>query len=354
MRIKIRLIIFIGLLSVLSIQDTASADALTSYASVNNQFSCDVCIACKVAIASAPAAGAIAIFTFGLSLVDVVLAGACTTEFATDSVLWKNCGTGYDYSGCKSVPGNCSDPNGNVITNVTLASHCCDPGQPSQEANPYPGDCPGTAPLSSAVAPVIQGNLAAAAIAIQQATGFNAPNAGVAPIGSGGAPSSEIESATQGGIVNSNPTSPSAGGGSLMNGLNGGGGGDNSASGASAGGLMALGGSPQPSASSTPTSRGVQADAEMGSYSTGGGFGTRRGLSKTSDQIINPIGGSTQNQDFSGDGSNSLNPVASEDPVDYFTRLSLDQNLFKIIHNRYVSVSSRWIQKDLHLLTPSK
>jgi hypothetical protein len=49
-----------------------------------------------------------------------------------------------------------------------------------------------------------------------------------------------------------------------------------------------------------------------------------------------------------------VNPMASEDPLDYFSRTSAKDNLFKIVERRYHLISIRWAEEDLHPATRKK
>ena len=65
--------------------------------------------------------------------------------------------------------------------------------------------------------------------------------------------------------------------------------------------------------------------------SAGMGFNGNRGLSAD---------GGTMN--FAGESSGGVNPIGSDDPQDYFTRLGLGENLFKIITRKYRAKATDW------------
>jgi hypothetical protein len=107
------------------------------------------------------------------------------------------------------------------------------------------------------------------------------------------------------------------------------------------GDLGSIGGSTAPTA---PTQTQVAAaSAVAGAVYKSGGKGPASPAKKgfginLSDGIEAPKSGEMK---FGAEAS-AVNPVASEDPEDYFTRVGLDENLFKILHKRYQSIHAGW------------
>lgn len=56
-------------------------------------------------------------------------------------------------------------------------------------------------------------------------------------------------------------------------------------------------------------------------------------------------GGSSQSVSF-GHAGGEVNPFGSADPGDYFTRLGMDDNLFKIVERRYRNKAGAWARVD--------
>ncbi|MBU6376327.1 MAG: hypothetical protein KGQ59_10055 [Bdellovibrionales bacterium] len=59
------------------------------------------------------------------------------------------------------------------------------------------------------------------------------------------------------------------------------------------------------------------------------------------------LGGSGQNSEEFGATADSVSPLGSEDPGDYFTRLGMDDDLFKIVERRYRNKAVVWAKNQL-------
>ena len=42
-----------------------------------------------------------------------------------------------------------------------------------------------------------------------------------------------------------------------------------------------------------------------------------------------------------------MNPLGSEDPNDYFTRLGMGENIFKIVERRYRNKAVSWVRNEM-------
>jgi hypothetical protein len=80
-----------------------------------------------------------------------------------------------------------------------------------------------------------------------------------------------------------------------------------------------------------------------GAYSGGGGAGARGGGWSTGGEVA--ITGARATHGEFGNGA-GVNPMGSEDPMDYFARLSLGDSLFKIVERRYQAKQVSWKQGD--------
>jgi hypothetical protein len=79
-----------------------------------------------------------------------------------------------------------------------------------------------------------------------------------------------------------------------------------------------------------------------GSGEAGGvGADSMRGLTGRGSSV-SPGGGQTEQIELGAHSSEQALPI--DDPIDYFTRVSLEESLFKVVHKRYESASLKWIQ----------
>lgn len=123
---------------------------------------------------------------------------------------------------------------------------------------------------------------------------------------------------------------------------------------------MDTGGSTSPATSSTngPNGGGVGSDTTARGAYSGGGRG-----------VANKNGNSGLGLSFGGGGgkgddgkSNSMDfgatsdgkAVSIDDPEDYFTRIGIEENIFKIIHKRYESVALSWLKESINEIDASK
>ena len=84
------------------------------------------------------------------------------------------------------------------------------------------------------------------------------------------------------------------------------------------------------------------------SYSSGGAGGADRSkLGGSAGTSVSANGGATGNESFGGGSKDSEVVMRSEDPEDYFTKIELDQSIFKIVHARYQVKSSQWVSDML-------
>ncbi len=117
-------------------------------------------------------------------------------------------------------------------------------------------------------------------------------------------------------------------------------------------GLQALSPAGQNGAGSGSAATAGMDDARSGAYASGGGGG--RGGKGSSWSFGGELGGGgaadgkTGQANFKGAGD-EINPVGSEDPEDYFARLSMEDSLFKIIERRYVRKQESWVRADQSL-----
>lgn len=62
-------------------------------------------------------------------------------------------------------------------------------------------------------------------------------------------------------------------------------------------------------------------------------------------------GGDPSRQDRFSAGMDDVNPVGSEDPGDYFTRLGMSDSLFKIVERRYRNKAVVWSRNAADLIS---
>jgi len=130
--------------------------------------------------------------------------------------------------------------------------------------------------------------------------------------------------------------------GSSSGGANGGGMSSNGISTASSAGTNQDGNASQ-SATNSAAVAGTAYTAGGGA-GAGGGGGSHGGLGFGSDASEMAAAGGSTNNRFGEKGE--VNPQGSEDPNDYFTRLGLEDDLFKIVERRYRNQAVAWAKND--------
>lgn len=128
-------------------------------------------------------------------------------------------------------------------------------------------------------------------------------------------------------------------------GSEGGGGG----AGAASGGSLASGISTAPAAPQTVAAVAAPAQQAGGAYSGGGGGGAAKGRGGSGDDPFGSLmggggagfGGGPKSESFQSN-DRAVAAVVGEDPIDYFQRTSLNDNLFKIVERRYRNKSTSW------------
>lgn len=144
------------------------------------------------------------------------------------------------------------------------------------------------------------------------------------------------------------------GGGGAKSGAAGGAG---SAKGGSIGGALALKTSGSDGSGNTSAATAGMDTNQSGAYASGGGAGRAGKGSGSSWAFGGDLGGGAgsgkpSDVQFKGAGD-EVSPLGSEDPEDYFARLSMADSLFKIVERRYVSKQEAWVRAD-HASTVSR
>lgn len=127
-----------------------------------------------------------------------------------------------------------------------------------------------------------------------------------------------------------------------------------SGKGASSGGMQALlRNGAQDSSANTSAATAKMDDSRSGVYASNGGGGRGAKGSGSSWSFGSELGGGasdgkTSQVNFKGAGD-EVSPLGSEDPEDYFARLSMQDSLFKIVERRYVSKQESWTKADQSL-----
>jgi hypothetical protein len=244
-------------------------------------------------------------------------------------------------AGPPDCPDNIGAPGGGNCCNIS-----CGPGPTADELNHFSGD--------------IANAEVAASKEIGQARKLLGLDNQVAPGDDGLAANGEA--ATAGGVASNAPTANLAGGGSNLGGAlpggpsargggSGGGGGGSGGLGSDFGKLSTApsAGSGSGAADATSGPSGSSGDgtytsgAGAGAATAGNGFGYNRGSGMGGDGA----GGTSEQVEFGDAGATGDVAVIGEDPEDYFTRVGIDDNLFKIVERRYGKKASGWVQDDL-------
>ena len=243
------------------------------------------------------------------------------------------------------------DNNGQCPANGSqLFADCCAPGTntllPSAQ---LPSHCFSTAPGGPRIGNTLTqaGNAAAGA-----ETGYNNANS---MLGKGAGP--QLAAATAGGssglsnLGNSNApnTGTATSAGQTAGGGGGGAGANRGANGSSAAGLGDVSTGAEPP-STDPGSVDPNSAAALYASASGGAAGGGKGGSGTdlSAMLAGFNGGGIPGQ--GGDqnfGQRNVAAMSGADPDDYFTRLGLQDNIFKIVERRYTAKSLQWQQVSL-------
>ncbi len=173
----------------------------------------------------------------------------------------------------------------------------------------------------------------------------NSASLSAATSGEGGGPpiANQIGSATE-------SSSPSAGTGQFSRMLGSGGSGNNPSS-------AALGGASDPS-SLTQNPEGALGAGAMevasAAYATSGGFDPATGQNRQNTSGLSGGPGKSNELSFGKEASTSISldpkAIASEDPSDYFSRLKSDSDIFRSIHDRYLTKSQSLLEAVSELL----
>ena len=256
------------------------------------------------------------------------------------------------------VANYCVGPNGIWIVGQQ-ATQCCSSGTMTQ---PPPAGCPSVQVLTDTSNQVAFALQAAAALAGNE-TSLNGRAPGTQATGLPGGPTAPaLTSSGQTGAASAGETTPNglggtgggppatigAASGSSPNRGGGGGGGANPSSSDGTDGGTSGGGST--SADQSAATAGTVLTDAGGSAAAGGGARFGSGGSASKGAAIAGIDSKTGSTDFGGKGSSTSNGAAAqigEDPEDYFTRINLDQDIFKAVSKIYRSQSSSWLKSPL-------
>ncbi len=265
----------------------------------------------------------------------------------------------YCTKDCNSPPLNtpityCSQPGlpNSPITDPTQAALCCQPA-PNQavRASPYPTSCPSYPPDSPLIPHAVLGLQQAVKAAVVAALAHQSRSVAsrIASVPHATYSASSNSSTADFHRMALGSTSQSSHVGPLLPGAfnhskSGGGGGQQS-------------GSLQDGDLNTPASNetdiptlGSDELAVLGLMTGGGGVGGGAGLAHNADSVMNGPSAESGSLSFEKGGGSPLGMalsgssavLLSEDPLDYFTRIDLDEDLFKRVHARYQKIGMQW------------
>lgn len=262
----------------------------------------------------------------------ILLVSACGGG-STASVGSANPGAGACPAGIGGEPTACCDSNGNPLSPPPSGVSGCN----TQTIASGPIADTGAKGVSSAGGATTDIGSAQQLVGGEAATGMGGQYAGATAGGqTSGTIASLVPSAAS---LGSNPTSLNSGSGG-----NGGSGGAGSASGLDTSALATAAAAPDPSSGSPSVSGATAGAAPYGSGHAGRGT-LPNGAHSTGFQFGNGSGldgaGAT---DFALGNSNAGNvgSMVGGDPEDYFTRIGLEDSLFKKVERRYHDTSMKW------------
>jgi hypothetical protein len=294
---------------------------------------------------------------FGTGLWEILLAIQLIAEFLCWAFGWFCADSGANAPPPGAKPPYCADSTGSPITSADRAAQCCMGANLDQPQNPLSAACKPNFPAQELA--TFPSSLAAAAYAAHSEMGAAAAlisgrGTAATPTGGGGPlATGQSDAATAGNIAPMGQPTPqgatniSIGGLPVAPAAQ-----SNSGSGLSASGDSGLGGLAATSAAadgslSSPT---PDLSANGGVYS--GGQGT---LGNGANGASSPFGSQFGAHGNAGSGVNQVDLGAqagtgdsgsvqgANDPSDYFSRIGIEDDIFKIVTRRYIKKATGWV-----------